>query len=57
VATATKLGDSSPMDDNNNIEKNLGLIENYTKWIFVMVFIVFVGKVLSFIGNILMSAL
>jgi len=45
------------MDNNNNIEKNLALIENYTKWIFVMVFIVFVAKVLSFIGNILMSAL
>lgn len=45
------------MDNNNSIEKNLELIENYTKWIFVMVFIIFVGKVLSFIGNILMSAL
>jgi hypothetical protein len=43
--------------ENEKIEKYLLEISTYTKWIFVMVLIVFIGKVLSFIGDLVLSAL
>lgn len=43
--------------ENEKIEKHLLEISTYTKWIFVMVLIVFIGKVFSFIGDLVLSAL